>query len=107
MARRIFAKAPDGSLVSRQTHRDYTHAIIVPRADVNAKKRGPGNDRWLVWGWTRTPERMLRAARRIYSRAIAVPVDDGKRTVVIGQNVTLTVSGYDPERRVAKARVKP
>lgn len=71
---RLFAKCPDGSLVSRQTHRAYTHAIVVPREDVTAAVLGPGSETWLTWGWTRTPATMLKAAKRIYARAVAVPV---------------------------------
>jgi hypothetical protein len=71
---RLFVKDPDGALISRRTYHKYTHAVLVPREDaVGARCRG-GSDTWRVWGWTTHPERMLREARAIYRRAIAVPV---------------------------------
>jgi hypothetical protein len=69
MKRRLFAKAPDGSLVTRTTYKRYTHAVIVPQEDVNPAIRRIGSDTWAVWGWT---TRMLKDARIAYKRAIAV-----------------------------------
>lgn len=74
MARRIFAKAPDGTIVSRSTHKMYTHAVVIPRADVTFPLRGSGSATWIAWGWTHDPDRMLREARKHYKNAVAVPV---------------------------------
>lgn len=75
MSRRLFAKAPDGTLVSRQTHKKYTHAVIIPRRDALAGIRAfTGSETWAVWGWTTNSERMLKEARLYYKNAIVVPV---------------------------------
>lgn len=74
MKPRLFVKAPDGSLVSRTTHKKYTHAVLVPREDVTHPLRGVGSATWVSWGWTTDPDRMLKEARAVYNRATAVPV---------------------------------
>lgn len=74
MARRIIAKAPDGTLVSCTTHRPYTHAVLIPRSDVSVPLRGAGSASWVAWGWTRDPDRMLREARAVYKNAVVAPV---------------------------------
>jgi hypothetical protein len=74
MKPRLFAKAPDGSLISRTTHKKYSHAVLVPRADVTGPMRAVGSATWVSWGWTTDPERMLKEARLHYKRAVAVPV---------------------------------
>jgi hypothetical protein len=71
---RLFAKAPDGSIVSRTTHKAYTHAVLVPREDVTGPLRAVGSATWVSWGWTTVPDRMLKDARAVYKRAVVVPV---------------------------------
>jgi hypothetical protein len=72
--RRIFAKAPDGTLISRGTRHTYTHVIAYPREDHIGGPRFTGSATWLVWGWTKHPTRMLSRAKAIYRRAVAIPV---------------------------------
>jgi hypothetical protein len=57
---RLFAKLPDGALVSRCTHHKYTHVVAVQDAA----------GKWIASSWTSRPAR-----HRNKSGAVLVPVE--------------------------------
>jgi hypothetical protein len=66
---RLYAKTPDGKLVSRLTYRKYTHAILVPCEDTYR-----GGEGWCALAWTSVPDKMLPYWRARFSRAALAEV---------------------------------
>lgn len=63
--KRLFALLPDGQIVSRKTHRKYTHVIA---AEIEGK--------WCAVRWTATWAQAVREETRKWSTVKVCPVTD-------------------------------
>lgn len=68
--RKLYAVAPDGTILTRTTHRDYSHAVLCPDRDGS----------WAVYAFSGRFDLAYKASRTRYApaRTIIVPVSDVK-----------------------------
>lgn len=63
--KQLFAKLPDGKIVSRKTHHQYTH---VAAAVIEGE--------WCALRWTKSPASALKFAEQMSREVQIVPVTD-------------------------------